>query len=192
MPVPSERQKMLQGLLYNAEGDAELVSERAHAAELCFELNHTRPSEAQARQKILRQLLGRHGRQLEILSDFHCDYGYNIEVGENFYMNYGGVILDCATVSFGDNVLVGPNCGFYTASHPLDARRRGVGLELALPISVGDDVWLGGGVSVLPGVSIGSGTVVGAGSVVTHDLPAGVIAVGNPCRVLRRIDEEEL
>ncbi len=116
-----------------------------------------------------------------------CDYGYNIEIGDNFYANHNLLILDANKVKFGDNVFIGPNCGFYTSSHPLDYTIRNKGLEYANPIIVGDNVWFGGNVVVLPGVKIGDNTVIGAGSVVTKDIPSGVVAVGNPCRVIKNI-----
>ena len=121
-----------------------------------------------------------------------CDFGYNIEVGENFYANHGCVILDCAKVTFGDNVFIAPNCGFYTAGHPIDSKRRNAGLEYAHPITVGNNVWFGGGVQVMPGVTIGNNVVIGSGSVVTKDIPDNVVAAGNPCKVLRAITEEDL
>ena len=126
-----------------------------------------------------------------IIAPFWCDYGYNIEIGDNFFANYNCVILDAATVKFGDNVIITPNCGFYTAGHPLDSERRSKGLEYAYPITIGDNVWFGGGVQVMPGVTIGSDTVIGSGSVVTKDIPEGVVAVGNPCRVIREINDND-
>jgi len=127
-----------------------------------------------------------------ITAPFWCDYGSNIEIGENFYTNHNCVILDCAKVTFGDNVLIGPNCGFYTAGHPLDAVRRNQGLEYARPIHIGHNVWIGGGVQVAPGFTIGDDAVIGAGSVVTKDIPTGVLAAGNPCRVIRDLGAGEL
>ena len=139
----------------------------------------------------MRKILGNTGASFCILAPFWCDYGYNIEIGENFFANHNCIILDCAKVTFGDNVFIAPNCGFYTAGHPIDAERRNQGLEYARPIKVGDDVWFGGGVQVMPGVTIGSNTVIGSGSVVTKDIPSGVVAAGNPCRVIRPITEED-
>lgn len=118
---------------------------------------------------------------------FLCDYGYNIHIGDNFYANHNLVILDGATVKFGDNVFVAPNCGFYTAGHPIDAAERNKGLEYARPITVGNDVWIGGNVCVLPGVTIGDDCVIGAGSVVVKDIPPHSVAVGNPCKVIKKI-----
>ncbi len=131
------------------------------------------------------------GENCVINPQFRCDYGCYIQVGENFYANYNCVILDCAPVTFGDNVFIAPNCGFYTAGHPVDYPTRNALLEFAKPITVGDNVWIGGNVVVLPGVTIGSGSVIGAGSVVSRDIPENVVAVGNPCRPIRSIDQED-
>ena len=182
---------MEPGVLYDANYDPELVAERIAAKELCFELNNLRPSMTMKREEITRRLLGKAGVNCYIESPFYCDYGYNIEVGDNFYMNVGCIILDGARVTFGDNVFVAPHCGFYTAGHPLDHERRNLGLEYALPITIGNNVWIGGHVCVLPGVSIGDNSVIGAGSVVNKDIPAGVLAAGNPCRVIREINEAD-
>ena len=179
------------GALYDANYDNELIAERTAAKELCFELNNLRPSMVAERDEIVRRLLGRVGKNCCIESPFHCDYGYNIVAGDNFYMNVGCVILDGARVTFGDNVFVAPHCGFYTAGHPLDHERRNAGLEYALPITIGNNVWIGAQVCVLPGVTIGDDSVIGAGSVVTKDIPAGVLAAGNPCRVIREISEAD-
>ena len=126
-----------------------------------------------------------------ITAPFYCDYGINTSVGRNFYTNHNVTILDCTKVTFGDNVFIAPNCVFSTAGHAIDSEQRGRGLEIALPITVGDNVWIGANVTVLPGVTIGSNTIIGAGSVVNKDIPGGVIAVGNPCKVMRKITEED-
>ncbi|MCC8190065.1 MAG: sugar O-acetyltransferase [Planctomycetes bacterium] len=182
-----DKAKMLAGSLYRASG-AGLPAERLAAKTLCQEYNVLHPARLPHEgMDLLRRLFGRLGDNGEICQPFYCDYGYNIEVGNNFYANHHCVILDPARVVFGDNVMIGPNCGFYTAGHPLVAAERTALWEFAHPIRVGDDVWFGGNVVVLPGVSVGSGTVVGAGSVVTKSLPAGVLAAGNPCRVLREV-----
>ena len=182
---------MEPGALYDANYDTELIAERTAAKELCFELNNLRPSMVAERDEIVRRLLGQVGKNCCIESPFHCDYGYNIVAGDNFYMNVGCIILDGARVTFGDNVFVAPHCGFYTAGHPLDHERRNAGLEYALPITIGNNVWIGAQVCVLPGVTIGDDSVIGAGSVVTKDIPAGVLATGNPCRVIREISEAD-
>ena len=189
--METEKMKMKAGKLYDANYDGELLAERAACAEMTYELNQLRPCKAEERDALIRRILGKVKGSCTIVSPFFCDYGYNIEVGENFFANMNCVILDEAAVKFGDNVFVAPNCGFYTAGHPLDAERRNQGLEYARPITVGDDVWIGAGVSVLPGVTIGQGAVIGAGSVVNRDIPPRVLAAGNPCRVIREITEED-
>lgn len=187
----TEKEKMKLGLLYDPGFDGDLAAERARCKDLCFDYNHLRPSQTEAQKAIIRKLLGKTGQHFCITAPFWCDYGYNIEVGENFYTNHNCVILDGAKVTFGDFVFIAPNCTFSTAGHPLDAEQRDMGLEYAYPITVGDHVWFGASVTVLPGVTIGSNTVIGAGSVVNRDIPSGVVAVGNPCRVLRPITEED-
>lgn len=186
----SEKKKMLRGMLYDAN-DAELIREREIAKELCYDFNHLRPSAVQEQTEVLKKLLGGTKDAFTVIAPFYCDYGYNITLGENFFANHNTVILDCAKVTFGDNVFVAPNCGFYTAGHPIDIQRRNAGLEYAYPITVGDNVWIGAGVHVLPGVTIGSNVVIGAGSVVNRDIPDNCVAVGNPCRVIRPITEED-
>ncbi len=180
---------MLNGELYQAF-DGELVQERSDANDLIYEYNNLRPSDVIAREKILARLFGSIGEKIVVQQPFFCDYGYNIRAGENFYANTGCVILDEAEVVFGENVLLGPNVSIYTAGHPADVEQRNEGLEYAYPVTVGNNVWIGGNVVVLPGVSIGDDTIIGAGSVVTKNIPAGVIAAGNPCRIIRRIDEK--
>lgn len=184
----TEKDKMLAGLIYDANNDPGLIAERLECKELCRDYNDLRPCETEARDALLRKILGEAGAGLLIEQPFHCDYGYNIRVGDNFYANFNLVILDEAPVTFGDNVFIAPNCGFYTAGHPIDAAERNKGLEYARPITVGDNVWIGAGVSVLPGVSIGDNCVIGAGSVVVKDIPANCIAVGNPCKVIKTIN----
>lgn len=183
----SEKEKCRRGELYDANYDKELIAERQRCKDLCFEYNHLRPSELRQREELMGKLLGKTGRQFLIEQPFYCDYGYNIEIGENFYTNVNCVILDGAKVSFGDNVFIAPNCGFYTAGHPFDVEQRNNGLEYARPIVVGNNVWIGANVSVLPGVTIGDNCVIGAGSVVNKDIPVGSLAVGNPCRVIRKL-----
>jgi len=183
----SEKDKMLRGELYDANYDASLIAERRACNTVLHEINSLSPADDARRYELFRGLLGGVKESFIIESPFHCDYGYNIELGENFYMNVNCVILDGAKVRFGDNVFVAPGCGFYTAGHPLDVEQRNKGLEYARPITVGSNVWIGGNVIVLPGVTIGDNCVIGAGSVVNRDIPANSLAVGNPCRVIRKI-----
>lgn len=186
----TEKEKMLAGMIYDANNDPALIAERLECKELCRDYNDLRPSDTEAREALLRKILGEAKDGIIIEQPFYCDYGYNIRVGNNFYANFNLVILDEAPVTFGDNVFIAPNCGFYTAGHPIDAAERNKGLEYAHPISVGDNVWIGAGVSVLPGVTIGSNCVIGAGSVVVQDIPSNSVAVGNPCKVIKRIISE--
>ena len=187
----TEKEKMMAGMIYDANYDEELLKERMKAKDLCFEYNYLiKPSEVEKQNKILKKLLGKTGKNFTMTAPFWCDYGYNIELGENFYSNHNVVILDGAKVKFGDNVFIAPNCGFYTAGHPLDSKRRNAGLEYAKPITVGNNVWFGAGVHVMPGVTIGNDVVIAAGSVVTKDIPSGVVAAGVPCRVVKKITEQ--
>ena len=175
----------------DANNDPELLRLREQAKDLCFEFNRLRPSDIQMQEAVLHRLLGKTGESFRILAPFWCDYGSNIEIGENFFANHNTVILDGAKVTFGSNVFIAPNCGFYTAGHPIDFERRNPGLEYAYSITVGDNVWFGAGVQVMPGVTIGSNVVIGGGSVVVHDIPSDSVAVGNPCKVIRAITEED-
>lgn len=188
----TEKEKRDAGLLYDANYDEALQAELTASHDRCWEYNQIRPSDKAARRAHLLKMLGSTKENFTITQPFLCDYGYNIHLGENFYSNYGLVILDCAKVTFGDDVFVAPNCGFYTAGHPIDTPRRNQGLEYAYPITVGSNVWFGAGVHVMPGVTIGSNVVIGAGSVVTKDIPDNVVAVGNPCKVLRPITDKDL
>ena len=186
----TEKEKAQAGLLYDANYDQALMDERMAAKRLLFAYNQTPPDQAEERRRILRNLLGKLGESYLIEQPFYCDYGYDIFIGENFYANFGCVMLDGAKITIGDHVFFAPYVGLYTAGHPLEPETRNQGLEYAYPIAIGDDVWIGAGVQILPGVTIGSGTTIGAGSVVTRDMPAGVLAAGNPCRVIRVLDEK--
>ncbi|MBR3158971.1 MAG: sugar O-acetyltransferase [Atopobiaceae bacterium] len=181
----------MEGRLYDANFDEEVLRALDECKGLCFDYNSVRPTQRAELHERLVQIVGSCGEHAHVTPPFWCDYGKNIRMGENFYANHGLVILDGAQVTFGNNVLIAPNCVFSTAGHPVDAERRNKGLEYALPITVGDDVWFGMGVLVCPGVTIGSNVVIGAGSVVTKDIPSGVVAVGNPCRVMRPIGPED-
>ncbi len=183
----SEKDKMLRGELYDANYDSFLIAERKACKLVLHEINVMSPDDEGKRNELFRKIFGKINGQFIIESPFHCDYGYNIELGENFYMNVNCVILDEAKVRFGDNVFIAPNCAFYTAGHPLDMEQRNKGLEYAKPITVGNNVWIGGNGVVLPGVTIGDNCVIGAGSVVVKDIPANTLAVGNPCKVIRSL-----
>jgi acetyltransferase-like isoleucine patch superfamily enzyme len=180
----NEKEKMLTGKLYNSS-DSELMKERVKCKLLCQEYNDIRYDDVEKREKILKQILGKTREKFFIEQPFICDYGYNIEIGENFYSNHNLTILDCAKVIFGDNVFIGPNCSFYTAEHPLDAKKRNNGLEYAKPIKIGNNVWMGGGVSILSGITVGNNVVIGAGTVVTKDVPENVVLAGNPAKIIR-------
>jgi maltose O-acetyltransferase len=184
----TEWDKMVAGQPYDPR-DAALMVARARARELLREYNDSSESERRRREAILAELFGRVGEELWIEPPFYCDYGTNISVGRNVFFNFDCVVLDVAPVLIGDYVFVGPAAQIYTAAHYLDAERRRRDLEFARPIEIGSDVWIGGGAIILPGVRIGERSVVGAGSVVIGDLPSDVFAAGNPCRVLRSLEE---
>ena len=184
----TEKEKLQAGELYNGN-DKELVAERISVKKLCAEYNSATYNDFQKRERLLSRIIAFKGENTWIEPNFFCDYGYNIMIGDNFYSNHNLVILDCAEVTFGDNVFIGPDCGFYTAGHPLDYKARNAGLEYAKPIKVGNNVWIGGNVSVMPGVTIGDNVVIGGGSVVVNDIPSGVVAVGNPCKPVKDIPE---
>jgi maltose O-acetyltransferase len=183
--MPTEREKMLAGEPYDPF-DPGLVAERARARDLCQDLNATREADTGGRRRILRALFATGGDTVWMQPPFFCDYGSNIELGERVFFNFNCIVLDVCRVRIGDYSLFGPAVQIYTPMHPMDAelRRRE---EYGKPVAIGSDVWVGGGAIILPGVTIGSGSVIGAGSVVTRDVPAGVFAAGNPCRVIRRL-----
>lgn len=184
--MQSEKEKMLSGQYYNGF-DPALVAERMRTRSLCQAINTLAPdAPANERAQLHADLFGV-PTNVYVTPPFHCDYGSNITLGNNVYFNFNCVILDVAQVTIGDNVLFGPAVQIYTASHPMNVEDRRNGLEFGKPITIGADVWIGGNCVICPGVTIGAGTVVGAGSVVTRDLPAGVFAAGNPCRVIRDV-----
>lgn len=187
----SARERMDAGLWYDANNDPELLTERLRAQDLCFEFNATRPSDAQRLAKLRAELLPNVAADAEILAPLQVDYGANCFIGEGTFINHGAYFMDGARISIGSHCFIGPSCGFYTATHAKLPRDRNRGFEIAKPITIGDDVWFGGDVVVLPGVSIGAGSIIGAGSVVTRDVPAGCIAAGNPCRVIRELTEAD-
>ncbi len=186
----TEKEKQQAGELYNGN-DPELVAERVTAKKLCAEYNAVTYNDYQKKNRLLDRLLTFRGENTWIEANFFCDYGYNIIIGDNFYANHNLVILDCAEITFGDNIFIGPNCGFYAAGHPIDVEQRNQGLEYAKPIKVGNNVWFGGNVCVMPGVTIGDNVVIGGGSVVVHDIPSDSVAVGNPCKVIRKITADD-
>jgi len=188
--MDSEKAKMISGKPYKAFDDV-LLKERQYAKEQVFKFNSFRPNEITKRNEVLKKLLGKTKSTFFIEPPFRCDYGYNIEIGENFYSNYNLIILDCAKVIIGDNVLMGPNVSIYTAGHPLHYEKRNQEYEYAFPISIGNNVWIGGDVVINPGIMIGDNSVIGSGSVITKDIPSDVIAIGNPCKILREISEDD-
>lgn len=187
----AEREKMEKGLWYDANNDKEILKLREDAEELCYLLNQTSPKMQEKREAVMEQLLPNRGKETTILSPFYTDYGYNCFIGDNTFINHNAYLMDGAPIKIGSYCFIGPNCGMYTATHALIAEERNQGLEKAKPIEVGNNVWIGGDVTILPGVKIGDNSVIGAKSVVTKDIPANVIAVGNPCEVLREITEQD-
>ena len=185
-----QKKKMLSGKPYIAF-DKELLQERQYAKGLIYNFNLLHPEEIEKRNEIIKKLFGKVKGTFFIEPPFRCDYGCNIEIGDNFYSNYNLIILDCARVIFGDNVMIGPNVGIYTAGHPLDHEIRNTLYEFALPITIGDNVWIGGNVVINPNIKIGNNSVIGSGSVVTKNIPDNVIAAGNPCRVLRELTADD-
>jgi len=186
----TEKEKMLAGKLYMAF-DSELVKERKNARRLIERYNQIGYDEINQKSSLISELVGKHGSHTTINPPFQCDYGYNITIGDNFFANYDCVFIDVNTITIGNNVMFGPKVCLYTAGHPIDAEVRNLDLEFGYPIKIGDNVWIGGNTVVNPGVSIGNNTVIGSGSVVTKDIPSNVIAVGNPCKVLRNITDSD-
>lgn len=183
----TEKEKARLGLLYDANYDEELLAERGRCKELCFQFNQLSPLKELEQKEIIGKLFGKTKENFCVTAPFYCDYGYNIEIGENFYSNHNLVILDGAKVEIGDNVFIAPNCCITTAGHPINIDERNRGLEYAYPIKIGNNVWIGAGVNILPGVTIGDNVTIGAGSVVNKSIPANSIAVGNPCKVIKTI-----
>lgn len=186
----NEWEKAAAGLLYDA-ADPEIDKVRIFSQELSYDYNALRPSQKAEREAMIRKYFGKTGKNFRIEQPFHCDFWDRVSIGENFFSNYNFVILAGNKIEIGDNVLIAPDCGLYAAGHPFDMERRNAGLEYARPIKIGNNVWIGGGVKIMGGVTIGDNTVIGAGSIVTKDIPSGVVAAGNPCRVLREINPED-
>ncbi len=184
--MKTEKEKMLAGEFYTAN-DPELIAALIRAEDLLAQFNTSRADAETQRRTLLAELFQGFGEAAVVKPVFRCDYGFNISVGDRTFVNYDCIFLDCNLITIGDDVQIAPGVHIYTATHPVDAQTRKSGLEYALPVSIGDGVWLGGGSIICPGVTIAENTVVGAGSVVTRDLPANVVAVGNPCRVVRNL-----
>ncbi len=187
----TEREKMLLGMWYDANYDEGLLEERLQAEELYFAYNQTGPRETERKEQLLQALFPNMEKEVVILSPIYTDYGYNCRIGEATFINHGAYLMDAGKITIGSHCFIGPNCGMYTAIHAMLPEERNRGIERAKPIVLGDNVWLGGDVTILPGVTIGSNTVIGAGSVVTKDIPSGVVAAGNPCRVMREITQAD-
>ncbi len=185
-----QRERMLAGLPYRAWMDG-LAEERLKARKLVQEFNMSEPEDLAKRTELIGRILGKVGKNAYIEPPFRCDYGSNIEIGDDFYANYNCIVLDVAKVTIGNNVMLAPNVAIYTAGHPIHPDSRKSGYEYGIPITIGNNVWIGGNVVVNPGVNIGNNAVIGAGSVVTRDIPDNAIAMGNPCRVVRYITEDD-
>jgi maltose O-acetyltransferase len=186
--MKTEKEKMLSGELYIAS-DPELVKERNYARILTQELTHSNPNDLDYRQQVVEKLFGQARSGVYIEPPFFCDYGYNIILGENVYFNFNCAVLDVNLVRIGSRTLIGPGVHIYTAMHPTDYRERAKGLEYAIPVTIEHDVWIGGGAIICPGVKIGFGSIIGAGSVVTKNIPSEVFAAGNPCKVIKSLNE---
>lgn len=190
-PIPTDEfRKMLASDVYSAI-DPELIKELNRVKDLCWEYNNLRPTQMQERHALLREILGGFHDDTFIVQPFYCDYGRNIRVGRGFFANFNFTVLDEAPVCIGDDCFIGPNVSIYTACHSTVPSERNTRQEWALPVTIGHNCWIGGSVTILPGVTIGDNCTIGAGSVVVKDIPAGSVAVGNPCRVVRSLDAEE-
>ncbi len=187
----TEAEKMKAGLWYDANNDKDLLDERLFAEDLCFELNLTCPRDVKKRAEILHKLLPHMEENCVILSPFVTDYGCYCHIGHDTFVNHNAYFMDGGGITIGHHCFVGPNCGIYTAIHPTLAHERNLGLEKALPVCIGDNCWIGADVTFLPGVKVGNNCIIGAKSLVNKDIPDGVIAVGNPCRVLRKITDAD-
>ena len=185
-----QKERMLSGLPYKAWMDG-LKEERYENRKKIFKYNNLDPDDIAEQDRLIKEILGKTGEHIKIEAPFHCDYGYNIEVGENFFANYNLTVLDVGKVKIGKNAQIAPNVSIYTAGHPVHPDSRNSGYEYGIAITIGDNVWIGGNVCILPGVNIGDNVVIGAGSVVTKDLPDNVIAAGNPCRIIRNITDDD-
>ena len=183
----TEQEKAEAGYLYNPNTTDEMAAYRFKIQDAIHEYNQFKPSQVKERRDFLAKIFGKIGEKCNILPPFKCDYGFHIEVGENFFANYNFIVLDGNYVRIGDNVWIAPNVGIYAAGHPLDVEERVAGYEYAFPVTIGDNVWIGGGVTIIGGVTIGKNAVVAAGSVVIRDVPPNTLVAGNPARVIRKI-----
>lgn len=189
--IMREIDKMNDGKWYDANHDPLIVKHRLEADDLCFKYNQTKPSDIDTQKIILEKLKVKLGEDTTLLAPVYMDYGYKVTIGSRTFINHNAYFMDGGGITIGSNCFVGPNCGFYTATHPLIAKERNTGLEKAHPITIEDNVWIGGDVTILPGVTVGEGSVIGAKSLVNKDIPQGVIAVGNPIRILRKINPND-
>ena len=186
----NQKERMLANLPYKAWLDG-LSEDRMENKKKIYKYNNMEPDKQEEKDRLIKEILGKTGECINVEAPFHCDYGYNIEVGENFFANYNFTVLDVGKVRIGDNAQIAPNVSIYTAGHPIHPDSRNSGYEYGIDITIGDNVWIGGNTCIMPGVTIGNNVVIGAGSVVTKDLPDNVIAVGNPCRIIREITEDD-
>lgn len=186
----NQKERMLAGLPYKAWLDG-LSEERMENKKRIYQYNLLSPDAVEEQEQLIKKILGKTGKYVHIEAPFHCDYGYNIEVGENFFANYNLTVLDVGLVRIGNNAQIAPNVSIYTAGHPVHPDSRNSGYEYGIAITIGDNVWIGGNAVIMPGVTIGDNVVIGAGSIVTRDLPSNVIAAGNPCRVIREITDAD-
>lgn len=186
----NQKERMLANLPYKAWLDG-LSEERLENKKRIYAYNNLPPEEYERQTQLIKEILGKTGQFVHIEAPFHCDYGYNIEVGENFFANYNFVVLDIGKVRIGANAQIAPNVAIYTAGHPIHPEARNSGYEYGIDVTIGDNVWIGGNACIMPGVHIGDNVVIGGGSVVTKDIPSNVIAVGNPCHVVREITDED-
>ncbi|MFQ9922252.1 MAG: sugar O-acetyltransferase [Beduini sp.] len=186
----NNKERLLAGKLYRSEGE-EIGQMKQHGRRLSYLFNQTTPDENEKREQLIRELFGSAGTGLYVKPPFYCSHGSNISVGDDCFINFDCIFLDLNRITLGNNVMIGPRVSIYTASHPIDKEVRKSGLEYALPVVIGDDVWIGGSVVINPGVEIGKGTIIGSGSVVTKNIPANVIAAGNPCRIIRALSAQD-
>ena len=183
----SEKDKMLAGILYDANNDKELIKDRCKAKDICFEYNNLKPSDCENKDRLIKKLFAKTGKQIIVEQNFWCDYGYNIFLGNNFFANFDCVMLDVCPIRIGDNCMLAPGVHIYTATHPIDPVARNSGAELGKPVTIGNNVWIGGRAVINPGVTIGDNVVVASGAVVTKDVPDNVVVGGNPARIIKKL-----